>query len=101
MIGDMMLDCVARRSDTLHAPQPVQWLADNGSACTAGETTDFAVALSLVARFTPVRSPGSSGVCEASAKTFKHGYVRVHPKPDAISVLQRLGSGPFTRREVV
>jgi transposase InsO family protein len=90
MIRDMMLDCVERRFDALRAPQPVQWLADNGSAYTAGETTDFAVALNLVACFTPVRSPESNGVCEAFVKTFKRDYVRVNPRPDAISVLQRL-----------
>jgi hypothetical protein len=90
MIRDMMLDCVERRFDALRAPQSVQWLADNGSAYTAGETTDFAVALNLVACFTPIRSPESNGVCEAFVKTFKRDYVRVNPRPDAISVLQRL-----------
>ncbi|PZW36870.1 integrase-like protein [Humitalea rosea] len=90
MIRDMMLDCVERRFDALRAPQPVQWLADNGSAYTAWETIDFAVALNLVACFTPVRSPESNGVCEASVKTLKRDYVRVNPRPDAISVLRRL-----------
>lgn len=90
MIRDMMLDCVERRFEALRAPQPVQWLADNGSAYTAGEAIDFAVALNLVACFTPVRSPESNGVCEAFVKTFKRDYVRVNPGPDAISVLQRL-----------
>ncbi|WP_188974037.1 DDE-type integrase/transposase/recombinase, partial [Neoroseomonas lacus] len=92
MIRDMMLDCVERRFDALRAPQPVQWLADNGSAYTAGETIDFAVALNLVACFTPVRSPESNGVCEAFVKTFKRDYARVNPRPDAISVLQRLAA---------
>ena len=90
MIRDMMLDCVERRFDALRAPQPVQWLADNGSAYTAGETTDFATALNLVACFTPVRSPESNGVCEAFVKTFKRDYARVNPRSDAISVMQRL-----------
>ena len=90
MIRDMMLDCVERRFDALRAPQPVQWLADNGSAYTAGETTDFATALNLVACFTPVRSPESNGVCEAFVKTFKRDYARVNPRPDAITVMQRL-----------
>jgi transposase InsO family protein len=90
MIRDMMLDCVERRFDALRAPQPIQWLADNGSAYTASKTSDFAVALNLVACFTPVRSPESNGVCEAFVKTFKRDYVRVNPRPDAISALQRL-----------
>ena len=68
----------------------MQWLADNGSAYTAGETVDFATALNLVACSTPVRSPESNGVCEAFVKTFKRDYARVDPRPDAISVLQRL-----------
>ena len=67
MIRDMVLDCVERRFDALRAPQPVQWLADNGSAYTAGETTDFAVALNLVACFTPVRSPESRASLPRSA----------------------------------
>jgi len=57
---------------------------------TAGETIDFATALNLIPCFTPVRSPESNGVCEAFVKTFKRDYVRVNPRPDTISVLQRL-----------
>ena len=90
MVRDMMLECVERRFDAVRAPEPVQWLADNGSAYTAGETVDFATALNLVACFTPVRSPESNGVCEAFVKTFKRDYVRVNPRPDALSALQQL-----------
>jgi transposase InsO family protein len=90
MVRDMMLECVERRFDTVRALEPVQWLADNGSAYTAGETVDFATALNLVACFTPIRSPESNGVCEAFVKTMKRDYVRVHPRPDAIAVLQQL-----------
>lgn len=90
MVRDMMLECVERRFDAVRAPQPVQWLADNGSAYTAAETVDFATALNLVACFTPVRSPESNGVCEAFVKTMKRDYVRVNPRPDAISVLEQL-----------
>jgi transposase InsO family protein len=88
MVRDLMLECVERRFDVVRAPEPVQWLADNGSAYTAAETVDFATALNLVARFTPVRSPESNGVCEAFVKTMKHDCVRVNSRPDAISVLQ-------------
>ena len=90
MIRDMMLDCVERRFNALRAPLPIQWLADNGSAYTAAETTGFAAALNLVPCFTPVRSPESNGVCEAFVKTLKRDYARVNPRPDAISVLQQL-----------
>lgn len=71
-------------------PQALQWLADNGSAYTAGEAIDSATTLNLVACFTPVRSPESNGVCEAFGNTFKRNYARANPRPDAISVLQRL-----------
>jgi putative transposase len=32
MIRDLMLDCVERRFEAIRASQPVQWLADSGSA---------------------------------------------------------------------
>jgi putative transposase len=74
MVRDMMLECVERRFDAVRAPEPVQWLADNGSAYTAAETVDFATALNLVACFTPVRSPESTDEFEqplsASCATF-------------------------------
>ena len=90
MVRDLMLDCVERRFDALRAPHQVQWLTDNGSAYTAAETIDFATVLNLAACFTPVRSAQSNGVSEAFVKTFKRDYARVNPRPDAISVLQRL-----------
>jgi transposase InsO family protein len=90
MIRDMMLDCVERRFDAIRAPQPVQWLADNGSACTAAETTHFAAALNLIPCLTPVRSPESNGVCEAFDKTLKRDYARVNPRPEPPRVCRRL-----------
>lgn len=90
MVRDMVLECVERRLDAVRAPQPVQWLAGNGSAHTAAETVDFATALNPIACFTPVRSPESNGVCEAFVKTFKRDHVRVSPRPDAISVPPQL-----------
>ena len=38
----------------------------------------------------PVRSPEINGVCKAFVKTLKRDYVRLNPRPDAISVLQQL-----------
>lgn len=90
IIRDLMLACVERRFAALRAPHPVQWLADNGSAYAAHDTRDFAVALNLVACFTPVRSPESNGVSEAFVKTLKRDYARIHPRPDAATVLQQL-----------
>jgi transposase InsO family protein len=57
MILDMMLDRVEQRFNGLRAPEPVQWLADNGSAYAAADTIDFATTLNLVPCLTPVRSP--------------------------------------------
>jgi putative transposase len=90
MVRDLMLACVEARFDALRAPHPVQWLADNGSAFTAGDTLDFAAALRLVPCFTPVRSPESNGVSEAFVKTFKRDYARIQPRPDALTVLEQL-----------
>ena len=91
MVRDLMLACIETRFGTLRAPHPVQWLADNGSAYTAGETLSFAAALGLVPCFTPVRSPESNGVAEAFVKTLKRDYARVQPRPDADTVLARIG----------
>jgi len=90
MIRDLMLECVERRFDALRVPQPVRWLADNGSTYTAAKTLDFATALNLVPRFTPVRNLASNSVCEAFVKIIKRDYVRVNPRQDAISLLQQL-----------
>ena len=80
MIRDLMLACVERRFAALRAPHPVQWLADNGSAYTAHDTREIAVALNLVICFTPVRSPESNGVSEAFVKKLKRDYARIHPR---------------------
>jgi transposase InsO family protein len=60
---------------------------DDGSRYNAKETRDFATALGLVPRFTPVRSPESNGMSESFVKTLKRDYVRVTPLPDAVTVL--------------
>lgn len=89
-VRDMMLEAVEKRFGAERAPQPVEWLSDNGSPYTAKETRDFAGQLNLVACFTPVRSPESNGLAEAFIRTFKRDYVRVNPLPDAQTVLQQL-----------
>ena len=90
MIRDLMLACVEQRFGTCRAPHPIRWLADNGSAYTARETRNFAIALNLVSCFTPVRSPESNGISEAFVKTLKRNYVRIQPRPDALTVLAQL-----------
>lgn len=90
MVRNLMLACVEARFGALRAPHPVQWLTDNGSAYAARDTLDFAIALSLVPCFTPVRSPESNGVSEAFVKTLKRDYARIQPRPDALTVLAQL-----------
>jgi transposase InsO family protein len=88
MVRDLMLEAVELRFGTAQAPHAVEWLSDNGSPFTARETLDFAAALGLVSCFTPVQSPESNGIAEAFVKTFKRDYARVHPLPDASTVLR-------------
>lgn len=87
MIRDLMVECVERRFAAVRAPDPVQWLADNGSVFAATRTVDIALALNLSPCFTPIESPESNGVAEAFVKTFKRDYVRVSPIPDALTAL--------------
>lgn len=89
-VRDMMLDAVEQRFGGERAPQPVEWLSDNGSPYTAKETRDFANQLNLVPCFTPVRSPESNGLAEAFIRTFKRDYVAVNPLPDAPTVLRQI-----------
>ena len=87
MIRDMMVDCVEKRFGAMRAPQPVQWLSDNGSIFAAHRTIEVALALNLVPCFTPVESPESNGMAEAFVKTLKRDYVRVNPIPNAAAGL--------------
>ena len=90
MVRDMMLEAVEARFAVLRAPHPLEWLTDNGSAYTARETRDFAMALNLVPCFTPVQSPESNGISESFVKTFKRDYVRVNALPDALTALRQI-----------
>ena len=91
MVRDMMLSAVEQRFAAGRAPHPIEWLSDNGSCYTADDTIDFAIAVGLRPRFTPVRSPQSNGMAESFVKTFKRDYVRCNPCPDAATVLSQLG----------
>jgi hypothetical protein len=57
-LTDKLFDAVLSQVGLIYFP--VQWLADNGSAYTVTETTDFAAALNLVPCFTPERSTAAS-----------------------------------------
>ena len=86
-VQDMMLEAVEGRFGGVRAPQPVEMLADNGSAYTAKDTRIFARQLGLKPCFTPVRSPQSNGVSEAFVHPLKRDDVQVTPLLDAVTVL--------------
>lgn len=78
-------------TDTVNRlPEPIEWLSDNGSPYTAGETRRFAREIGLTPRTTPVSSPQSNGMAEAFVRTLKRDYVRIHPTPDAQTVIDQL-----------
>jgi putative transposase len=92
-IRDLMIESVERRFGRVdRLPAPIEWLSDNGSPYTAGETRRLAREVGLLPRTTPIESPQSNGMAEAFVKTFKRDYARVRPRPDAAAVLRQLGS---------
>jgi transposase InsO family protein len=91
MVRDLMTESVEARFGIVdQLPHAVEWLSDNGSCYTATETTSFAKDMGFISCFTPVRSPESNGMAEAFVKTFKRGYVYVHDRPDAKTVMAQL-----------
>lgn len=92
-IRDLMVESVERRFGLVNKlPKPIEWLSDNGSPYTAGETRALARDIGLVPCTTPIESPQSNGMAEAFVKTFKRDYARVSARPDAASVLRQLDS---------
>lgn len=92
-IRDLMIESVERRFGLIdRLPAPIEWLSDNGSPYTARDTRSFARGIGLMPRTTPVASPQSNGMAEAFVKTFKRDYARVCHRPDAATVLRRLGA---------
>ena len=90
-IRDLMIESVERRFGLVNKlPKAIEWLSDNGSPYTAGETRALARHIGLVPCTTPIESPQSNGMAEAFVKTFKRDYARVSAKPDAASVLRQL-----------
>lgn len=65
-VRDRLLEAVERRFGTHRAPEQVEVLSDNGSACTARETRIFAQQSGLKSCSTPVKSPQSNGMSFAS-----------------------------------
>lgn len=90
-IRDLMIESVERRFGLVNKlPKAIEWLSDNGSPYTAGETRALARDIGLVPCTTPIQSPQSNGMAEAFVKTFKRDYARVNAKPDAVNVLRQL-----------
>ena len=89
-IRDLMLEAVEKRFNLLRAPDPIEWLSDNGSAYTAAETRRFAGQLNLIPCFTPVASPESNGISEAFVRMIKRDHARVNPIPSAAMVLDQI-----------
>jgi transposase InsO family protein len=92
-IRDLMIESVERRFGLVsRAPNPIEWVSDNGSPYIAGETRSLARDLGLVPCTTPIESLQSNGMAEAFVKLIKRDYARVNPRPDAASVLRELDS---------
>lgn len=85
MVHDTMLECVERRFGAIRAPEPVQWLADNGSAYTAAETTEFATALNLYAGPQPRKQRRLRGLCQNHEARLRPGEPQAgcHLRPAA------------------
>lgn len=90
MVRDLMLACVEARFGATRATHPVEWLSDNGSAYIARPTRELAAALRLRLAFTPVRSPQSNGISEASVKTLRRDYAKLAILPDAETAMALL-----------
>ena len=96
-VRDLMLAAVGHRFGRVdRLPVTIEWLSDNGSCYTAGNTRSFARDIGLEPRTTPIESPQSNGMAEAFVRTFKRDYVRVSLRPDAEAVMRKLSHGSPT-----
>lgn len=90
-IQALMAAAVAARFGTApRAPQPIQWLSDNGSIYTALETVGAADRLNLVPITTPPSSPQSNGMSEAFVNTMRRDYLAGADLSTAERVLAQL-----------
>ncbi|MCO5795210.1 MAG: DDE-type integrase/transposase/recombinase [Blastomonas sp.] len=81
-VRDLMIATVEQRFGCVNQlPTIIEWLTDNGSCYTARETRRSAREINLRPRTTPIESPQSNGMAEASVRTMKRDYVRVAAKP--------------------
>jgi putative transposase len=90
-VRDLMVASVEHRFGQVNQlPKAIEWLTDNGSCYTARDTRRFARDIGLKPLTTPIESPQSNGMAEAFVRTLKRDYVRVSPKPDALTVMRQL-----------
>ncbi len=90
-VRDLMVAAVEHRFGPVDkAPEPIEWLSDNGSGYIAGDTKAFARGIGLEPRTTPVRSPQSNGMAEAFVRTIKRDYARVSSLPNARAIMDLL-----------
>jgi putative transposase len=90
-VRDLMVAAVEHRFGRVnHLPDAIEWLTDNGSCFIAWSTRDFARAVGLDPKTTPLQSPQSNGMAEAFVRTFKRDYVGVGPISNAHSLISQL-----------
>lgn len=77
-VQDVMLGTVEKRFGQHLASEPLEWLTDNGSACRANETREFARMLGLEPCTTRVRSPESNGISRKLREDDKAGLHQHH-----------------------
>jgi hypothetical protein len=67
-VRDLMVAAVEHRFGRVNRlPATIEWLSDNGSCYIAGDTRRFARDIGLEPRTTPIESPQSNGMAEASS----------------------------------
>lgn len=71
LLKDVMPGAVEKRVGRQLLTEPLEWLTDIGSACSAHEIQAFARLPGLEPYTTAVRSPESNGIAESCLKTIK------------------------------
>jgi putative transposase len=93
-VCDMLIEAVSLRfgNDGIgdRAPQPLQFLSDNGSAYIASQTRALMAQLGIQPINTPVGSPQSNGMAESFVNSFRLDYEPTLDKSSPTAVLAQL-----------